>query len=411
MKRKDLRSQIIPTRLGNTDEKFIVGNKEFDTIDLIYLDSYDEQFDGKRTDTDRCISATDHARMTNTYVYSNFTSRTGEATSPHWLRSAWNSYYVDCVGGDGDWLYEWSRIRDLGLCPSLHYNLPSNISARSALRFLKRQQTKTEDEELDIREVKDKQGRTIYHTLHIGEYSGAKVEEDLSQELENLYNGGKVKKGLEVTGRWFSENGQKKYKKDYAGKHSPEFEYQGNRYVRQISNPYEENIQYSDGTVAGKPGTVRWEKVEPISFVIRNWDEMPRSINPNGTGTAQYFDLRAEKAIIGNIPFYPDEDDKNSTMWQNSMPRGFLNGIDVRNIKQNGNPNFGASRGGDFSGECSFLNEAFNMAREPIYEYAIPESETEIPDDAFNGCIALKKLKVHPKVTSIGKRAFKRIKL
>lgn len=88
MKRKDLRSQIIPTRLGNTDEKFIVGNKEFDTIDLIYLDSYDEQFDGKRTNTDRCISATDHARMTNTYVYSNFTSRTGEATSPHWLRSA-----------------------------------------------------------------------------------------------------------------------------------------------------------------------------------------------------------------------------------------------------------------------------------------------------------------------------------
>ena len=45
-------------------------------------------------------------------------------------------------------------------------------------------------------------------------------------------------------------------------------------------------------------------------------------------------------------------------------------------------------------------------AREPIYEYTIPRSETEIPDDAFNGCVSLKKLIIHPEITSIGKRAF-----
>lgn len=40
--------------------------------------------------------------------------------------------------------------------------------------------------------------------------------------------------------------------------------------------------------------------------------------------------------------------------------------------------------------------------REPIYEYAIPENETEIPNNAFNGCVTLEKLVIHPNVTNIG---------
>ena len=44
MKREDLRSKIIPTTIENTDEFQNKGNKRFNTTDLIYLDSYDEQF-------------------------------------------------------------------------------------------------------------------------------------------------------------------------------------------------------------------------------------------------------------------------------------------------------------------------------------------------------------------------------
>lgn len=45
MKREDLRSKIIPTTIENTDESQNMGNKKFNTTDLIYLDnSYDEQF-------------------------------------------------------------------------------------------------------------------------------------------------------------------------------------------------------------------------------------------------------------------------------------------------------------------------------------------------------------------------------
>lgn len=274
------------------------------------------------------------------------------------------------------------------------------------MKWKKNREESEELKQLDIREVKDTTGKTIYHTLQIGEYPKTKVDEDLSRTLESLYHGGKIQEGILCTGRWYSGNGQKEMFGDYAGKHSPEFEYQGQRYVRVVSYPSDKGNRYSDGTPSGKVGTIRWAKVEPISFVIKNWDEMPQSINPKGNGRAKYFDLRAEEAITSNIPFYPDEYDKNSIMWQNSSVRGFFNGIDVRNIRSNGNIKYGASRGGNFTGECNFLNEAFNLSREPMIEYTIPDSETEIPDDAFNGCITLKKLVMHSGIKSIGKRAF-----
>ena len=377
MNRQDLRSRIIPTTIENTDESQNTGNKKFNTTDLIYLDSDDEQCDGKKTDEERRISATDYAQMNNAHTYNSYTTRTGKQTTWAWLRSAYARYSVHYVSGDGDWYSDCTLYRDAGLCPSLHYHLPSDISARSALRFLKGQKNRDESEELeqfDIREVQDTTGKTIYHTLQIGEYAKTKVDENLSRTLESLYHGGKIQEGIVCTGRWYSSNGQKESYKDYAGKHSPEFEYQGQRYVRVVSYPNDEGDRYSDGTPTGKVGTVRWAKVEPISFVIKNWDEMPKSINPKGNGRAKYFDLRAEEAITSNIPFYPDEYDQNSTMWQNSSIRGFFNGIDVRNIGSNGNIEYGANRGGNFTGECNFLNEAFNLSREPMIEYTIPDS-------------------------------------
>lgn len=417
MKREDLRSRIIPTTIGNTNEHGKVGNKKFDTTDFIYLDSYDEQYDGQKTDEERKISATDYARMNNACISNGFETRTDRQSTFAYLRSTNGIYGIHCIHIDGSEVSVDYRDQVCGLCPSLHYNFSSKISLRSALlRFFKggRIKDKKEEFEFDIREVKDTRGRTIYHTLQIGEYPRTKVDESLSKTLESLYNGGKIKGDISATGRWYSGNGQQEVDKDYAGKHSPEFEYQGNRYVRVVSYPHietpkDEEIKYFDGTMTGKKGTVRWVKVEPISFVIRNWDEMPISINPKGNKKAKYFDLRAEEVITSNIPFYTNMHGRMVKMWQNSTIRGFLNGIDVRNITRNGVPRYGESRGGNFTGECNFLNEAFNLSRQPIIEYTIPDSETEIPDDAFNGCITLKKLVIHSCINSIGKRAFEGI--
>lgn len=158
MKREDLRSRIIPTTIDNTVESQNTGNKKFNTTDLIYLDSHNEQYDGKKTDEERRISATDYAQMNNAYMYDGYTTRTGRQTIFAWLRSAFGRYDVLSVYRDGDWNNASTGNRAAGLCPSLHYHLPSDISARSALRFLKRQKNRDESEELeqfDIREVKD----------------------------------------------------------------------------------------------------------------------------------------------------------------------------------------------------------------------------------------------------------------
>lgn len=327
-----------------------------------------------------------------------------------WLRSAKGRYNTSYVDYDGDWYFGLSKNRYLGLRPALLYNLPSNISARSAFSVFKRQKVEDKSDELeyDIKEVRDKDGEVIYHCLQLGQRPKTKVNEELGKRLESLYHGGRLQEGICATGRWYTDNGQKEDYKDFAGVHSPEFEYGGEKYTREIAYPDSDSTDraFSDGTEIGQAGIVRWFKVEPVSWIIRNWDEMPKSINPKGNGKAKYFDLISEEILTGNMPFYPNEDDLNSTMWQNSTIRGFFNGIDVRNITQNGSKNHSAQRGGNYTGECNFLNETFNLERAPIVEYVIPESETEIVDDAFNGCVTLNKLRIHSGVTKIGKRAF-----
>lgn len=101
MKGIDLRSQIIPTKIHNTDENQERGSKAFDTEDLIYLDSYEEQFSGQRSDYERRMSSTDYAKMNYAFTSNNYTTRTGKKTSPVWLRSAYASYHVHSVHGDG----------------------------------------------------------------------------------------------------------------------------------------------------------------------------------------------------------------------------------------------------------------------------------------------------------------------
>lgn len=409
MKSKDFRNEIIPRALKNNDSNNNV-KKEYTTTDLVYLDSYEEQFGGSLTDMDRRASATDHAKIHNVYISDSTKTKTGENSCWWWLRSARRRYHAWCVSTDGDWNYSYSKNRDLGLRPALLYNLPSNISARSAFSIFKRQKVEDKSDALDydIKEVYDENGEIIYHCLQLGERPKTKVDEELSKKLESLYHGGRLQEGISATGRWYTDNGQKEDYKDFAGVHSPEFEYEGQKYTREIAYPDSDSTDrlFSDGTQIGQAGIVRWFKVEPVSWIIRNWDEMPKSINPKGNGKAKCFDLISEEIITGNIPFYPNEDDLNSTMWQNSTIRGFFNGIDVRNITQNGSKNHTAERGGNFIGECNFLNETFNLERAPIVEYEIPESETEIADDAFNGCVTLHKLIIHPGVTKIGKRAF-----
>lgn len=88
MKREDLRSRIIPTTIENTDEYQEIGDEKFNITDLIYLDSYNEQFDEQKTDEERKMSATDYAQMIHAYINDSYTTRLDKPSTCVWLRSA-----------------------------------------------------------------------------------------------------------------------------------------------------------------------------------------------------------------------------------------------------------------------------------------------------------------------------------
>ena len=336
----DLRKYIVPTKLDNTDENQKSGNKSFQTEDLIYLDSYDEVEDisvGLRI-----TYPTDYAIMNNALMSSSNQGPKGRKSCWTWLRSAFSSNGVYKINTDGDLVNNNVNFTYGGLCPALHLNLSSVISARSASRDFFR-----------ISEIKTK-GSGKYHTIEFGEYPKTYVGDRKNKELEKLYSSRKlVSTGKTYTGR-IDNDGE-------LTSHS-EFEYKGQKYVRVLTKKYDGDSEYSDGTMAPEDGTYMWVRVEPIVWKIRNWDELPKEINPTGSGKAKFIDIRTDEAIISGIPFYPDYDDKNCSMWQNSTVRGYLNGINVNNIKTNGNTSFTASKGGNFTGKNNFLNEAFNIS-------------------------------------------------
>ena len=365
MERKDLRSYIVPVRIENTNE-FGEIEDGYATTDLIHIENTDEYTTTRNKDWKQ-EDITDYSLMNG-------------GVPELWLRSTASYPYIDTTSYSEVYGDDSSRT-EYSIMPCLYF--------------------KTSKEIKDInlyKEIAEKDGER--HLLNIGEYPGDKVSEELSDKLEKLYHGGKLRKGIEATGRWYSVNGGGSEKLTYLEKHNPEFEYEGSRYVRVVQNAYNDSVEYSDGTKSRENGIARWVKVEPISFEILNWDSLPKSINPNGSGREDCFKLKASKGIVSSIPFLQHANNLNlsKSFWEHSTIRGFLNGTDVRDIYSN--------FGGDFSKGCSFLDEAFDLSREPIREYELPEGEIEIADNAFDGCVALERIKLPTGVNKIGRKAF-----
>ncbi len=107
-------------------------------------------------------------------------------------------------------------------------------------------------------------------------------------------------------------------------------------------------------------GEYAWFKVEPIIWIIRNWEDLPTVINPRGNGTAKYIDLKSEEGIM-TLPFYINDYDENISMWQNSFTRAKLNGYDLHEElkKGNGEKNCASDTNFSFKGK-GFLDEAFS---------------------------------------------------
>jgi len=154
--------------------------------------------------------------------------------------------------------------------------------------------------------------------IELGEYPCNYVGDTLNTALTNAYNGGGL--AAAATGKSYTSNSSTT-SGTYTPKTSPEYLYNGQKYVRVSILSYGDSYPFSTGTNNGASGTIHWFKVEPIKWLVMNWDALPKSINPYGTGADAAFKLVAAELITAGVPFGAT----GVTLWENSVVRTFLN--------------------------------------------------------------------------------------
>ncbi len=334
----NLKDFIEKTHLENTDEKQNNGNSAFDTEDYVFLESHAEV--ESLFYYHRIAYASDYAVMNSAELNDDYYGPIpNRLPTFYWLRSAVNDFSPDFIDAYGRILFVRADEK-CALCPSMHLNLSNIISARRSTRDFR------------IASTIDKDGEILHHTIEFGSYPQDKAEN--SDELEKLYNENK----LTPTGKTYTGY----TKKNGSYQQNEEFIYNGKKYVRVVSVKYrfDSDYEYKDHSPAAKNGTRMWVKVQPIKWKIKNWDEMPKEINPKGNGKAKYIDVRTEDAILAGVPFYHDDHVTICSMWQNSPLRAILNGYDLQEeiLNGNGNKDYKATVNYNFKGK-GFLQEAF----------------------------------------------------
>lgn len=362
-KKIDLKSFIVPRGMWNEEGNY--------TKDLVYCHSSDDL--KKIPFNERCVYPTDYAVMNGCwmrrpsdhhgYLYLSdnldrfldlikdcdyqtqkmFITHEKRLSCRVWLRSpdgVDRAYLTDWDGCRGT---EYVASNDQGICPALRLDISAVISAR-----------KSSQDVFKIGECKSGYGNLIHHTIEFGEYPKTYVGKKMNKKLEKLYSRKKLANTSKIYTGHIDGNGK-------FASHS-EFEYEGQKYVRVITEKGDDESQFSDGTMAPKSGTPLWVKVEPITWKIVNWEQMPRSINPQGAGSANFIAVRTENAITSGIPFYINRVDENCSMWQNSAIRAYLNGYDLHLeivAEGNGKHKYIAKQNYDFT-KNNFLTEALS---------------------------------------------------
>ena len=218
----------------------------------------------------------------------------------------------------------------------------------------------------------------IYQTVVFPDmqYPQSKVSDALAERLEFFFQTENPKPSAYYMGSTTAADGKswKDEEKDY------EYVYEGERYVRVVAESKSaKNMNFFADRTTCEDGKAYWFKVEPIKWIVVNWDST--SLNPNAFDKGDTVLLRSEEGLIGGLPFYIDKNDSNGILWQNSYIRSMLNGTNLRSVIDNGNGAKGnkASTNIDFSGEKSkasfkhivFKDEAELVETKEVNPYGI----------------------------------------
>lgn len=359
----------------------------FVTADKIWVDDVIER------ENDR-TSATDFALMQGLFQSRTFSDRLNQFTVNVWNRAPGSDNYGTVVNEEGTLTERRLDHFRMGLRPCFNIKLPTDKTHPHEKENIEKVLS-------TIKEVKDKTDTYLYHTLEVGKYPKSVTPKDINNHLEKLFNGGQLHEELIATGLVFTTNGQTDFNQPCSSRLNPVFEYNGKQYARVISRAHHHTNEFNNYSRMPANGTPRWVEIEPITCKIKNWHELPKEINPQGKGSAKNIEVITEQAIVGGVPFYPNNSDDYRQLWQNSTLRGFLNGVNVgMNIA------FNAKNGGDFTHSGGIINEAFNLDRQPVLDYVVPKTETEIHEHAFAGCVHLNSVTMHKGVEKVEENAF-----
>lgn len=401
MERMDLRELIVPTVLENEGNSF---DSSLSTTDMLYLFSLKELRPGPKTQSrppknalSRIIqnikstrnpnltTMTDFAVLNEGYLDETY-SRTadGKQTCNYFTRDTVKDDAVLQTHDGNEFVKENAFVTSTGIKFGLQLDI------EQAVQYIKNS---------NLRLKKKKLGKNTYHKLQMAELPASRVNDKQNQQLEKLFNNGKLDEKLVSTGRMWTVNGET-IKTNWAPKQIPEFQLKdsNDRYARVTT--IVKSKSYADGTEIQENEEVRWVKIEPISFIVKNWDDLPKSINKKGSENAKTIELMTEHCVLAGMEFYPGF---LYAKWKDSRIRGYLNGI---NVNKKSNDKSLDLKGGNFEGENNLLNQAFNLARQPIYDYTVGKDEIEIAKNAFAGCVHLNSITLHNDIEHIGEQAF-----
>ena len=244
-----------------------------------------------------------------------------------------------------------------------------------------------------------------YQTISFGKYPQTLASQELSEKLESLYNNGNLSERLVTFGEFFVVNAKTyPYSLDDTQFHQkllPVFTYNGEKYVRVVNG--DNLLEQND-----------WYKVEPISFRIKNYKDLTKTVNKKGKNKTATLELISEKCILSNLPSHRENvfSIKNNygNVWLNSTTRAFLNGLDGKQTQIADAHPF-TINSGDCTNFGGFIRDAFSMQNKFLDEFFVSPTEITIVDNAFAGCVFLKKIHVPYNVKTIKQNAFQDINI